>query len=394
MQTRIEFGEAYTCLFEKSRYKVYYGGRGAAKSWHFAIALILLASKEKLRILCTREYQSSIQESVYKLLVQTIERLGLKHYFIIREKKIFCKNGSEFLFHGLAHDVNKIKSLENIDICWVEEAHSLCKKSWETLIPTIRKENSEIWISFNPDREENETYQRFIVKKQDNSIVKKVSYRDNAWFPEVLKLELEACKKRDFEAYLNIWEGECKTISNAQIFKDRYEILPFESPKDARYLLGADWGFASDPSVLIRAFIQENTLYVDYEAFGYNVELDKLSELFDKIPNSRKYSIKADSSRPETINFMQKQGFSISAAKKWSGSVEDGIGILKSFDKIIIHPRCIETSQEAMLYQYKEDRNTGNVLAQIVDAHNHCFDALRYALDDYIKGRRPMMFRR
>ncbi len=394
MLTRVEFGIAFTELFEKWRYKVFYGGRGAAKSWHFAIALVLLASKKKLRILCAREYQSSIQESVHKLLVETIARLNLSHNFIIREKKIYCKNGSEFLFHGLAHDVSKIKSLENIDICWVEEAHCVCKKSWDTLIPTIRKENSEIWISFNPDLEENETYQRFILKKNKNSLVKKVSYRDNIWFPDVLKLELEACRKNDFESYLNIWEGECKTTSNAQIFKDKYEIKAFESPSDATYYHGVDWGFAKDPSVLIRAFIQENTLYIDKEAYAYGVELDKLEELFDIIPSSRRCPIKADSSRPETIHFMQKRGFNISAAKKWGGSVFDGIAILKSFEKIIIHPTCVQTIEEARLYKYKEDKNTNKILPIIEDKHNHCFDALRYALDDFIKGRKPMNFKR
>ncbi len=394
MHTRVEFSLSFTPLFEKWRYKVFYGGRGAAKSWHFAIALILLASKKKLRILCAREYQSSIQESVHKLLVETIDRLSLRNYFIIREKKIYCKNGSEFLFHGLAHDVSKIKSLENIDICWVEEAHSVSKKSWDTLIPTIRKEHSEIWISFNPDLEENETYQRFIISKNENALVKKVSFRDNIWFPEVLRLELEACKKRDFESYLNIWEGECKHASNAQIFKDRYDIIPFESPNNTIFYHGADWGFANDPTVLIRAFIQDNCLYIDKEAYGYGVELDKLADLFDKIQSSRQAIIKADSSRPETIHFMQKRGFNVKAAKKWSGSVEDGISILKSFNKIIIHPSCVHTIEEARLYKYKEDKNTGKILPIIEDKHNHCFDALRYALDDIIKGRKPMNFRR
>ncbi len=187
MLTQVDFSESFKGLFDPYRYKIFYGGRGGAKSWHFAIALILLACKEKKRILCTREYQSSINESVQKLLVESIERLNLTNNFTHTEKKIVCKNGSEFLFHGLKHDINKIKSLENISICWVEEGHSVSKKSWETLIPTIRKEGSEIWVSFNPEKEENDTYQRFIVHQKDNSLVKKVGYRDNPWFPEIVR---------------------------------------------------------------------------------------------------------------------------------------------------------------------------------------------------------------
>ncbi len=394
MYTQVDFSESFKGLFEPFRYKIFYGGRGGAKSWHFAIALLLLSCKEKRRILCTREYQSSINESVQKLLVESIERMNLSSNFVCTEKKIVGKNGSEFLFHGLRHDINKIKSLENIAICWVEEGHSVSKKSWETLIPTIRKEGSEIWVSFNPDIEENDTYQRFVKFPQENSLVKKVTYRDNPWFPKVLMKELENCKKNDFEAYLNIWEGECQNTSEKQIFRNKYEVLPFESPLEAAFYHGADWGFAVDPTVLIRAFVQENTLYVDYEAYGLGVELDKTANLFDIIPTARTFPIKADSSRPETIQFMKKRGFNITGAKKWGGSVLDGIGILKSFDKIIIHPRCVHTINEAKLYSYKTDNNTGKILPYIEDANNHCFDALRYALDDYIKGRIPMKFRK
>ncbi len=202
------------------------------------------------------------------------------------------------------------------------------------------------------------------------------------------------CKKNDFEAYLNIWEGECLNTSEKQIFRNKYEIIPFESPHEAAFYHGADWGFAVDPTVLIRAFVQENTLYVDYESYGLGVELDKTAELFEHIPTARKFPIKADSSRPETIQFMKKRGFNISGAKKWGGSVLDGIGILKSFDKIVIHTWCIHRAEEAKLYSYKTDSNTGRILPYIEDAHNHCFDALRYALDDYIKGRIPMKFRK
>ncbi len=391
---QIEFANSFKELFKKARYKVYYGGRGGAKSWHFALALILLATQNKLRILCTRQYQSSISESVHKLLLDSIQRLNLKKFYGITEKKILCVNGSEFIFHGLAHDVSKIKSLENIDICWVEEAHNVSKNSWEILIPTIRSKNSEIWISFNPYLESDETYSRFVKGKIRNSIVKKVSYIDNPWFPKVLYDEMERCKQNDYEAYENIWEGNCLQHSNAQIFKNKFKIEEFSATENTRYYQGADWGFSKDPTVLIRLFISENTLYIEHEAYAENIELDEMSELFDTIPNSRKYLIKADSARPETIRFMQKKGFNIQAVSKWSGSILDGIAILKGFEQIIIHPRCKHTIYEAKHYSYKVDRITSEILPIVEDKNNHCFDAIRYALEPFIKGKNPMKFKR
>lgn len=393
-KVKIEFSSAFSELFEPFRYKVFYGGRGAAKSWHFAIALILIASRKKIRVLCTREYQASIGESVHKLLAQTIERLNLEKYYIINEKKILCSNGSEFLFHGLYHDINKVKSLENINICWLEEGQSVSRKSWEVLIPTIRSEKSEIWVSFNPQLEEDDTYQRFVCNSPDNSLVKKVTYRDNPWFPEVLRQELESCKKTDYVSYLNIWEGECIKYTESQIFRNKYEVQDFITPDNVQFYYGADWGFSKDPTVLLRAFIRENILYVDYEAYGVNVDLDQTPALFDLVPQSRKYPIKADGARPETIHFMQKRGFIISAAAKWAGSVMDGIGILKSFSKIVIHSRCKHTINEAKHYSYKVNRNTNEILPLVEDRYNHCFDALRYALDTYIRGKNSMRFER
>ncbi len=392
--SRITYAEAYKELFSESRYKIYYGGRGSAKSWHFAIALVLLASHKKLRILCTREYQSTISESVHKLLLDTIERLNLQKIYYVTNKKIRCKNGSEFIFHGLFHDSAKIKSLENIDICWIEEGQSVSKQSWEVLIPTIRAENSEIWLSFNPYLESDETYKRFVLTQQNNAVIKKVTFRDNPWFPKVLMDELENSKANDYEAYLNVWEGECIKYSNAQIFKNKFIIQDFESDEGQKKYYGVDWGFAQDPTVLIRCYISGNTLYIDYEAYAKNIDIDEAASLFDSIPFSRKNPIRADSSRPETIRYMQKQGFNIFAVKKWPGSIYDGITILKSFEKIIIHPRCNYMIDEANNYSYKVDKLSGEVLAIIEDKYNHCFDALRYALELHIRGMSSMKFKR
>lgn len=194
-------------LFQPSRYKVAYGGRGAAKSWNFARALIILSLQDKKRILCTREIQSSIKDSVHRLLRDQIDGLGVSQCFDITDRSITCSNGSEFLFEGLFRNVNRIKSLEGIDYCWVEEAESVSNDSWEVLTPTIRKEHSEIWISFNTGNEDDATYQKFVTHAPSNAVVRKINYYDNPYFPEVLRVEMEQDKTRDPLLYRQKWLG-------------------------------------------------------------------------------------------------------------------------------------------------------------------------------------------
>jgi phage terminase large subunit len=201
---------AFVELFRPHRYKVAYGGRGSAKSWSYARALVALAAKSRLRILCAREFQGSIAESVHRLISDQIDALGLTWFFDIKLNGITGANGSEFIFEGVRTNITKIKSMEGIDICWVEEAENVSNNSWEVLIPTIRKEGSEIWVSFNPSVEDAPTHQRFVIRPPPNAWVVKVSWRDNPWFPDVLAAERDTLKANDEEAYLNIWEGECR----------------------------------------------------------------------------------------------------------------------------------------------------------------------------------------
>lgn len=376
------------------RYKIGYGGRGAGKSWNIAILLVLQSLEKQLRILCCREYQANISQSVHRLLQDIIHRFGLSAYFNITKTEITCTlTGSQFLFKGLHHNPYEIKSLEGVDICWVEEGQSVSKQSWDILIPTIRKNNSEIWVSFNPDLETDETYQRFVINKGDNVLLQKINFDANPYFPDVLREEMEHCKRTDKEAYNNIWLGECRKYSDAQIFKDKFEIVDFETPQNIKFLFGADWGFAKDPSTLIRCFIVENTLYIDKELYAVGVDLDQLPNFYRAMPHIEKSRIMADNSRPETIHFMKKKGFWIEGAKKWGGSVQDGISIMKGFDKIIIHSSCKHTADEFRFYSYKVDRLSNEVLPVIEDKHNHCIDAIRYALDGHIRNKKPMKFR-
>lgn len=384
MDARLQIARAFEPLRKPARYKVFYGGRGGAKSWAYGLELISQSLQRPLRILCARELQISIADSVHKLLGDLISRLKLDPYFEITKTQIRSLNGSEFIFKGLRHNAQEIKSLEGVDICWVEEAQSVSRESWELLIPTIRKEGSEIWISFNPGSPDDETYKRFVVSPPTDAVVVKVGWQDNPWFPATLDRERRYCKEVDPEAYQHIWGGEPRTISDAQIFKGRFEVEAFETPTDARFFHGADWGFAKDPTALVRMFVMKDALYIDAEAYGVGVELDELPTLFDSIPTSRQWPIKADSARPETISYMARKGFRIAAAKKWAGSVLDGIALLKSFRKIVIHPRCKHTAEEFRLYSYKVDKNSEDILPVPIDAWNHCIDAARYALDGYV----------
>jgi len=384
-QLFMELSPQFQPLFAPARYKVYYGGRGGAKSWAFARALILKAYKNPLRILCAREFQNSIADSVHKLLADQTGALGLTAFFKVTQTSIVSAAGAEFIFKGLRHNINEIKSFEGIDLCWVEEAQRVSAESWDVLIPTIRKDGSEIWISFNPDGPEDPTYRRFVLNPPPSAIVAKVGWEDNPWFPAPLRAEMEYCRASDPDAYAHIWGGEPKRLTEACVFRGRFRVEAFETPLDARFFHGADWGFSQDPTVLIRAFAKGDLLYVDQETYGIGVELDEIPQLFDAVPTARTWPIKADCARPETISHVCRRGFNITAAKKWSGSVEDGLTVLKGFAAIVVHERCRHTAEEMRLYSYKVDRITGDVLPVLVDAHNHCIDALRYALDGYIR---------
>lgn len=376
-------------LWRPHRYKVFYGGRGSGKSWAIAEALIVMADMCKLRILCCREIQKSIKDSSYQLLKDTALRLGIANRFVFLETEIrHKKTGSKFIFTGLIRNEQTIKSKEGIDICWCEEAQTISETSWETLIPTIRKDGSEIWLSFNPLNADDPTTVRFVENPPPEAYVRKVNYDENPYFTEALRREMEWDRKNDFEKYLHIWEGYPRTFSDAQIFRGKFTVEPFEdslADQADRLFFGADFGFAQDPSTLIRCFIYENRLYIDYEAYGVGVEIDELPQLYRSVPESDKWPIKADEARPETISYLAKRcGFNISGAKKWKGSIEDGIAYLKAFDKIVVHPRCKHTADEFRLYSYKIDKVTNEVLPVVLDKNNHTIDALRYSLDGYI----------
>lgn len=384
----------YDLLNRRCRYKVYWGGRGSGKSWAFAEALIRIAAKWKVRILCVREYQVSIKDSSHKILKDTINRLGLNAFFHVTNEGIRSRCGAEFIFKGLHNNEDGIKSTEGVDICWVEEAQSVSDPSWRALLPTIRNPGSEIWVSFNLLDEESPTYQRFVVKERTNSIVHKINFDENPFFTgSPLEQEMLDDKRDNEHLYEHIWLGYPLTIDDSIVFSGKYVIEDFSDrlwEKAERLFYGADFGFAQDPATLIRSFILDDDnghcLYVDQEAYGTGVEINEMHDFYQKVELSKEWPIKADNSQPQVISHIAGTwGYQIEGAEKWDGSVKDGIKHLRGFDKIVINKtRCPHTAQEARLYRYKVDRTTKEVLPIVVDKHNHCWDAIRYSLDGHI----------
>ncbi|HEJ9458603.1 TPA: PBSX family phage terminase large subunit [Proteus mirabilis] len=393
---RIEIPPKLIPAFEGNyRYRCSHGGRGSAKTRTFALMTAIRGYMAAMNgqsgvILCAREYMNSLEESSMEEVKQAIRSVPwLNDFYELGEKYIRTKCRSvNYVFAGLRHNLDSIKSKARILIAWVDEAESVSEIAWTKLTPTVREAGSEIWVTWNPERDGSATDKRFRKNPPDNAVVVEMNYGDNPWFPSVLEEERLSDQERlDSATYAWIWEGAYLENSDKQVLANKYVVKSFPDDlwqKADRLLFGADFGFAKDPNTLLRQFILNDCLYIEYEAYGVGVELDHMPAFYDKIPESRKWPIKADSARPETISYLKRQGFNISAAKKWQGSVEDGITHLRGFKQIIIHPRCKETAKEARLYSYKTDRITGEVLPVIEDKNNHCWDAVRYGLDGYI----------
>lgn len=371
-------------LLQSARYKGAYGGRGSGKSHFFGEMLIEehIMNPDQSSV-CVREIQKSLNQSVKRLLEQKIVELNAGSYFIVQDAVIKSAKGNGLIiFQGMQnHTADSIKSLEGYDRAWVEEAQSLSQRSLDLLRPTIRKPGSELWFSWNPNLATDPVDQLLRGESPPpNAVVIEVNYSDNPWFPDVLKDEMEYDKRRDVDKYNHVWLGGYVNNTEARVFKN-WRIEEFDAPKDALHRLGADWGFAVDPTVLVRCHIVGRTLYIDYEAYRVGCEIMDTPDLFMTVPESEKWPIVADSARPETISYMQKNGFpKIMAAVKGPKSLEEGVEFLKTYD-IVVHPRCTHTIDELTLYSYKTDPLTGKILPVLDDKDNHVIDALRYACE-------------
>jgi len=377
-----DIAPAFVPLLQPARYKGLYGGRGSAKSHCFAGMLVARSVAAKTDAVCIRENQISLDQSVKKLLEAKIAAYGVSSYFKIQEREIKSIHGGIIIFTGMQnHTADSIMSLEAYDIAWFEQAEKASQKSIDLLRPTIRKEGSELWFSWNPNLPTDPI--EVLLRGEDpppGTVVVRSNWHDNPWFPEVLKIEKDYDLKRDPDKYAHIWQGEYQRNSEARVFRN-WTVEDFESRPGTIFRFGADWGFATDPSVLIRCWIEGNRLYVDHEAWMIGCEIVNLPALFQSIPEAEKWPIVADSARPETISHMRKHGFpKIFAAIKGPKSLEEGVEFLKSFD-IIVHPRCTHLIDELTMYSYRTDPLTNRIMPILEDKDNHVIDALRYACE-------------
>lgn len=390
---RLQLPEKLAALFEPRRYKVMHGGRGGGKSWGVAAALLVMAADRPLRILCAREVQKSMRDSVHRLLKDTVVKLGMTGFFEVLDNEIRGANGSLFLFSGLqSHTVDSIKSFEGVDVVWVEEAHGVSKKSWDTLIPTIRKEGSEIWLTLNPDMETDETYVRFIAAPSDDTWVCEINWRDNPWFPEVLNQErLKAKRSLPKEDYEHIWEGKPLRVAVGAIYRHEIEALyadgricpvTYDPTLPVHTVWDLGWNDAmtiimvqrGPQDIRILDYIEDSNRTLDW----YVAQLEKRPYRWgtDYLPHDgRTRNFQTGKSTQEILASMNRKVFVQSAT-----SIEEGIKAAR-----LVFPRCyFDKNKTARLVEclkrYKRDihTKTGEPMAPLHDEFSHGADSFRY----------------
>ena len=393
MQLDFEFPEKLGFLFEPSRYKVLYGGRGSGKSWGVARALLTIGIHKPIRVLCARELQNSITDSVHALLADQIKTMGLEPFYEVQNTVIYGKNGTEFLFAGLKHNITKIKSFEGVDLCWVEEAQTVSKSSWDTLIPTIRKEGSEIWITFNPELDTDETYKRFVVHPPSNAVVQKVNWSDNPWFPQVLKDEKDDLKERDMDAYLNVWEGNTRQVLDGSVYANELRKAQEENRiKDVHIDLSIpvstfwDLGWSDLNSIWFVQTVPGGEVRV----VDFYQNCQKTIDHYVQVLQTKGYTYRdhwlphdaehKNMTGKSVKDIMQNMGLPIRITPKLS--IADGINAARMlmnrcyFDQ----GRCAEGLQALRHYRYEVDPDTKLFSkTPLHDQNSHAADAWRYA---------------
>lgn len=377
-------------LFSPARYKVAYGGRGGAKSWSFVRALLLKAWQQKTRILCAREIQNSIKESVHQLIKDQIHHLGMEDFYTVTATSITGINGSEFIFEGLRHNVDNIRSKEGIDIAAVFEAKNVSKASWEVLIPTIRKENSEIWIEFNPELDTDETYKRFVLSPPTNAIVRKINWSDNPWFPPILKQELEDLKSKDQDAYLNVWEGFCRTTLEGAVYAAELREATSEGritkvPYDQRSPVNTFWdlGWADCTSIW---FAQK--IGFEYQIIDFHQDRLKKLPHYLKVLQDKPYVYGTDY-LPHDADHGSVAADSIAKQMKDAGrrvvtlerikNLQLGINAVRTvFNRFVFDEvKCVDGLQALRHYSYEIDEHGQWSKVPKHDENSHAADALR-----------------
>lgn len=368
-----------------------FGGRGSGKSYSAALMAAVWGYVEPMRILATREFQSSIRESFHAELKAAIEsRPWLAAHYDVGVDYLRGANGTEFIFRGLRHSVNTVKSLAKIDLTIVEEAEEVPENAWLALEATVfRQPRSELWAIWNPRTDGSPVDRRFRKNPPGNALVAAVNWNDNPFFPA----GMETLRKREQErldpnTYAHIWDGDYLVNSDAQVFAGKWRVAEFEPAKEwAGPYQGGDFGYSQDPSAAVRAWIHGDTLFISDEAFG-RPELDAIGHFVsERIPGFASEVSRWDSASPGSISLIKRNGLpKAEPVIKWQGSIADGVRFLRSFREIVVHPRCKNLINEFRLYSYRVDRLTGDIRSEMVDANNHGCDALRYAVAPLIKG--------
>jgi phage terminase large subunit len=379
-------------LFDPYRYKVAYGGRGSGKSWAFARAALIKAAQKPMRILCAREVQKSIKNSVHTLLNDQIQELGLGQFYTVTESEIRGANGSTFSFAGLAtHTVESIKSFEGCDVVWVEEGQTVSKKSWDILIPTIRKEESEIWVTLNPYLDTDDTYRRFINSPPPKTFLVKINWRDNPWFPTVLEDERKHCKIVDPKGYDNIWEGIPMTVAEGAIYADEYQ----QMVEDGRItlirhdpLLKAhavfDLGWNDAMSIIIAQRSGSELRVIDYiedthkTLDWYSDQLKSKQYNWGKIWLPHDAVAKDYKTGKSAAELMTQMGWTVEVLPM--AEVEHGIRLARlAFPRIWMDKEKTESLQECLKrYRRIVDQRTMEPKGPLHDEWSHGADAFRY----------------
>lgn len=391
-ELRVDIPDKLTFLFHPKRYKVAYGGRGSGKSHSFAKVLLLLGKKKRVRVLCTREVQKSIKDSVHKLLSDQIEALGLHKHYRILETEIRGKNGTEFLFSGLSNQTaDSIKSFEGVDYVWCEEAQSISKKSWNTLIPTIRKEGSEIWISFNPDLDTDETYLRFVVNPPPDSHVAFVNHSDNPWFPSVLEAEREHCLLTNRDEYDNIWEGKTKAAVSGAIYAKELEYaaanglvrnVPHDPTLPVHCILDLGWNDAM--TVIFVQKVASEVRLIDYIEESFKTLDWYIGEARKRYSNIGEWWIPHDGEHKDfktgksTKELMEKAQCTVFVNPRLS--IEEGIKHVRMMFKRCYFDQTKMARLLECLKRYRRSINTQTLEpgAPVHDEFSHGADAFRY----------------
>lgn len=388
---QVDIPELLEPLFDPYRIKVLYGGRCSGKSWGIAKALLIKGAAKPLRILCTREVQRSIKNSVHKLLSDQIQALGLGKFYSITQSEIKGINGTEFLFNGLSDQTaDSIKSFESVDICWIEEAQAVSKRSLEILTPTIRQENSEIWVSMNPELDSDPAYKYFVTDPQHKSFLLKMNYTENPWFNQTMEDERSHSERSMLkEEYENIWLGKCKPSVSGAIYageianaEGNITNVPYDAALKVHVVFDLGWNDKMT-IILVQRGIADMRIIEAYEDSHktldwYSAELKKKNYNWGKVYLPHDGEHKDYKTGKSAQQIMQELNWSVDIVP--IQPIESGIRLAR-----MMFPKCYfdKTKTERLItclrrYRRGIPASTGEAGSPVHDEYSHLADAFRY----------------